>query len=330
MGKIHKPRAGSLQFWPRKRAAKHLPRVNWKPLENKYKAHKGILGFICYKAGMARVLARDLTPDSMTKNKQIILPCTVLEVPPIKILSVRFYKQDSSGLKVATEVLAENLDKELKRKIKIPKEKESIKDKLEKLEKEINDYATIRVLVYSLVKKTKIKKTPDIAEIGLGGTIEEKFEFIKNNINKEINFKDFFKENQLIDVRGVTKGKGFAGPVKRFGIALKPHKTEKGRRRPGSLGPWHPARVTFRVAQAGQLGFFTRTHFNQKILDIGKGEDLHKNIPYFDHFGLITTEYVIVKGSVQGPQKRAILLTMPLRETKKRKKENFEVLKILK
>ncbi|MEM2089936.1 MAG: 50S ribosomal protein L3 [Candidatus Pacearchaeota archaeon] len=326
MGKIHKPRAGSLQFWPRKRAKKQLPRVNWKAIEKK---HSGLLGFIGYKAGMLSAIVQDLTPDSMTKNKQIILPCTALEVPPIKILGVRFYKETPFGLRVATEVLADNLDKELKRKIKIPKEKGSAKEKLESLEKELNSYASIRLLVYSLVKKTKIKKTPDIAEIGLGGPIQEKFEFVKNNINKELSFKDFFKKNQLVDVRGVTKGKGLAGPVKRFGISLKAHKTEKGRRRPGSLGPWHPARVTFRVAQAGQLGFFTRVSYNQKIIDIGKGEELHKSIPFFHHFGKINTDYVIIKGSVQGPPKRAILLTMPLRETKKRKKENFEIIKIL-
>ena len=36
-----RPRFGSLQFWPRKRARKYLPSVNWKPINS-----EGILGFI--------------------------------------------------------------------------------------------------------------------------------------------------------------------------------------------------------------------------------------------------------------------------------------------
>ena len=125
--------------------------------------------------------------------------------------------------------------------------------------------------------------------------------------------------------RGLTKGQGFSGPVKRFGITLKSHKSEKGRRRPGSLGPWHPARVTFRVPMAGQLGMFTRVVYNSKILDLGKSEDKFKNIK---NFGDVKTDYIIVTGSVQGPAKRQLLITAPLRESKKQTKKNYELLEI--
>ena len=57
------------------------------------------------------------------------------------------------------------------------------------------------------------------------------------------------------------------GPVKRFGISLKFHKSEKGVRRPGSLAPWHPARVTFRTPNMGQTGFFTRVSYNNLIME---------------------------------------------------------------
>ena len=60
--------------------------------------------------------------------------------------------------------------------------------------------------------------------------IEEKIKFIKENLGKEISVSDIFENGQLIDFRGLTKGKGFSGPVKRFGISLKSHKSEKGRR----------------------------------------------------------------------------------------------------
>ncbi len=59
------PRKGSLQFWPRKRVNKFLPRVNW----NSIKSGKNLKGFICYKAGMCSAYVKDNTPASMTKGK---------------------------------------------------------------------------------------------------------------------------------------------------------------------------------------------------------------------------------------------------------------------
>ena len=109
------PRKGSLQFWPRKRANKFLPRVNWGAIPSD--KSKNLKGFICYKAGMASAYVKDNTPDSMTKDKPITIPVTILECPSIKIFSVRFYKNN----KVSKDILAETLDKELKRKVKIPK-----------------------------------------------------------------------------------------------------------------------------------------------------------------------------------------------------------------
>ena len=157
------------------------------------------------------------------------------------------------------DIIAENLDRELKKKIKFPKNK---KKNIE----EVKDYDEVRAVCYSVVKKTNLKKSPDISEIGLSGTIEEKINFIKNNLGKEINIMDVIENGQIIDLRGLTTGKGLQGPVKRFGIQLKSHKSEKGQRRPGSIGPWHPAHTTFRAPMAGQLGMFTRTTYNNSIL----------------------------------------------------------------
>lgn len=303
------PRKGSLQFWPRKKAAKFLPSVNWDAINS----GKTLKGFICYKAGMISGYVKDNTPDSMTKGKNIIIPLTILECPALKIFSIRFYNNN----KVIGEVLAPNLDKELKRRVKIPK-------KYEKNIEDIKDYEDVRVICYSLVKKTGLKKKPDLVELGLNGNIEEKINFIKEKLGKEISVSEIFEKDQLIDLRGLTKGKGFSGPVKRFGITLKFHKSEKGQRRPGSLGPWHPARVTFKAPMAGQLGMFTRAIYNSKIVELGKASD--KEIKNIKNFGNIKTDYVLVKGSVQGPSKRQLIITAPLRETKKTKKQNYELL----
>ncbi len=316
-----RPRKGSLQFWPRKRINKFLPSVNWKAINSE----KKLKGFVGYKAGMVSVELKDLTKNSMTKDKKIIIPATVLECPKLKIFSVRFYK---NGI-VAKDVLVEQLDKELKKKIKIPK-KNALLGVPKKLELEGKDYDDVSVIAYTIVKKTGIKKKPDLAEIGISGNnVEEKLNFVKENLNKEIGILDYFNSGDLIDLRGLTKGKGFQGPVKRFGITLKSHKSEKGVRRPGNVGPWHPARVIFRVPMAGQLGMFTRVHYNQKILLIGNDEEIKNKLKSIKNYGDIKTDYVIVAGSVQGSAKRQLLITASLRKSKMSAKKNYEFGRIL-
>lgn len=317
MGNISRPRRGSLQYYPRKRANKLLPSVNWKGINEK-NSDKKLLGFIGYKVGMKSAFVKDNTNDSMTKNKRISVPSTVIECPPLKILSTRFYKNRI----VLGEVLNDKLDKELKRKIKIPK---TVKKKFD----DFKDYDDIRIIVYSQVSKTSIKKKPDITELALGGSKESKLEFVKNHLNKEIHVNEAFGDSQLIDVRGVTKGKGTQGPVKRFGITLRSHKAEKGVRKVGSIGPWHPAHVSFRVPMAGQMGFFTRATYNNKI--IGVGNITNNNInpsAGFKRFGQIKTDYLILRGSIQGPTKRQLILTQPLRKTKKQDKLNYEFIEL--
>ena len=184
----------------------------------------------------------------------------------------------------------------------------------------------MRVIVYSIPKQAGIKKTPDLIELGI--TAEDKLAYVKELIGKEITMQELLK-TKSVDVRGLTRGKGFSGPVKRFGITLKSHKSEKGRRRPGSIGPWHPAHVNFRVPMAGQLGMFTRVHYNLNVIDSGSisEKDINKKNG-FRHYGNLKTNYLILRGSVQGSVKRQILITTPLRLNKKQGKKDFEFLEL--
>jgi len=313
MPRIHRPRYGSMRFWPRKRSARILPDVNWEAIKTEEKGPKGFIG---YKVGMISVLVKDDTPDSMTKGKKITLPATIIECPELKIFSIRAYKNN----KVEGEVVVSN-DKELKRIVRVPK---TIK-KIEDLKNEFDD---LRVIVYSDLKNKLFKKTPDLVELGLNGTKEEKLAFVKEKIGKGIKASEVFSE-KLLDVRGVTKGYGLQGPVRRFGISLKQHKSEKGVRRPGSLGPWHPARVTFRVPQAGQTGFHTRVVYNSLILtkeNISKKEITPS--AGFHKYGKLKGDYLILAGSIQGPAKRQLLLTKALRAPKSKLKKKYEVIEL--
>ena len=315
-------RHGSLQFYPRKRADRILPSVNWNSvLETKDKP--GLLGFIGYKVGMSSAYVKDNTPNSMTKGKKIIIPVTIIECPTLKIFSVRFYKNK----KVVGEILNQSLDKELKRKLKLPNE---YRGKIESFKKDFDD---LRVIAYTQVKKTGIKKSPDILEIGLAGSKEEKLNFAKENFSREISIKDFLTEdimkNAVVDIRGVTTGKGNQGTTKRFGTNLRAHKSEKGVRGPGSGGPWHPSRVEFSQPMPGQMGYFTRTVLNNKII---LSENISKNNinpeQGFKHYGKIKNDFLILFGSVQGPTKRQLIITPSYRQSKPQSKKNYEFLEL--
>jgi large subunit ribosomal protein L3 len=321
MAKINRPRHGSLQFYPRSRASKIIPSANWKFIQEYAEKSdiKGVLGFLGYKVGMVSCLVKNNTKDSLTKNKQMIVPATIIEIPGIKVLSIRLIKDKM----VKREIKAENIEKELKRKIKFPKKLE--KPDLDKIKKE--DYDDLRLVCYSLARKT-FKKTPDIFEIGIGGNLEEKITKAKELLGKEIPVSEFFKKNMIVDSYGLTRGKGTQGPMKRFGTQKRPHKSEKGVRNPGSLGPWHPAKVRFSAPIAGQLGFFTRVQHNNKVIEIQEKNFENLNKPGFRSYGIIKNPYILIKGSLQGSKKRALLLTISPRPTKEITKQNFELLKV--
>ena len=317
MSKSSRPRSGSLQFYPRKRASKILPSVNWNPISSQIK-EQGLLGFIVYKVGMATAIVKDNTEKSMTKNKRITIPVTILEAPNMKIFSVRFYKNK----KPITDLIISN-DKELKRKLKIPEQPK-------KLDRIPEDYNDIRVIVHSIPKQTSIKKTPDLIELAIQSANKEtKLELVKSLLSKDISLSDFLKY-ELLDTHGLTKGKGIQGPVKRFGVSLRHHKSEKGVRKVGSIGPWHPAHVSFRVPMAGQLGFFSRINYNNKLITSNniKEKDINPKSG-FNHYGKIKTSYIILNGSTQGPPKRQILITPSFRPTKHQLKKKYEFIELI-
>ena len=312
--KRSRSRHGSLQYYPRKKARKFTPSVHWKTVSFD---SSGLLGFLAYKVGMATALVRDNTDKIMTSKKQIAIPVTVLEAPNMKVLSVRLYK---NGV-VLKDIVVSN-DKELKRKIRVPSSINNLEN--------LPEFDDLRVVLYSLVKQTEIKKTPDIVEVAIRADNKEaKLEYAKKIIGEELGFENFVKA-KLVDVRGVTRGKGIQGPVKRFGITLRQHKSEKGIRKVGSIGPWHPAHVMFRVPIAGQMGLNTRVTLNNQVITYGKISEKNINPKSgFKNYGNIKENYIIINGSLQGPAKRELLLTPSYRPTKEQTKRKLEFMEVL-
>jgi large subunit ribosomal protein L3 len=307
MPNIRNPRSGSMQFWPRKRSKRVYARVkSWAKVKD-----AKLLGFAGYKVGMTHAIIIDNKQKSITKGQEISCPITVIECPPLKSASIRFYKKTIDGLKVVSEIFAENLDKELKRKIIMPK---SVKKKIE----DIKEYDDITLLVYTQPKLTGIgRKKPEIFEIGLGGNKEDKLKFAQEKLGKEIPITEVFEPGQQMDIHAVTTGKGFQGPVKRFGISLRQKKSEKSVRNPGSLGGWSAqGHVMYRVAHAGKMGYHKRTDYNKILLQINdKPEEVNRK-GGFGKYGLVKNTYILVSGSVAGPKKRIIRFNTAIRPNK--------------
>ena len=312
MANIRQPRHGSMQFWHRKRARSERTRVRyWNESKNVLP-----LGFAGYKVAMTHVMLVDNRKTTPTKGETVAMPVTIVECPPLKVFGLRVYKNSYQSIIAAMDVISDTLDKQLSRAIELPK-KGKYAEKLASVEKDLDNYSNVTLLAHTQPYLCGFgKKKPEIFELAVGGkNIKEKFAFIKDHIGKDLHVDQVFKEGQQVDIHAVTKGKGYQGPVKRFGVPIRGHKSEKTKRGPGSLGAWNAqAHMTYRVAHAGQMGYHTRTEYNKWLVKITKnGPELNPKSG-FKYYGIIRNPVVLIKGSVAGPAKRLIRFNQATRK----------------
>ena len=315
MPSTHNPRRGTMQFWPRKRASRLTARVRtWAPSKEAKP-----LGFPGYKAGMTHVVVADKRQHSLTKGEEIPFPVTVIECPPIKVVAISFYANAYGGIRLANTILAPSLDKNVRRAFPIPKKYDKTLDSVK-----VEDLVDVRLLVVTQPHLINMKKTPEPIELSLGGSNDDKITYAKSVLGKEINVNDVFAEGNLLDAHSVTKGKGTQGPVKRFGVQIRSHKSQGTRRGPGNLGAWGANR-SWTVARAGQTGLHRRTEFNKWLLKIGTNPEEIAVKGGFKRYGEISAKYVLVKGSIGGPAKRLITLTNAIRPDKRVPKQALAI-----
>ncbi|MFH1521222.1 MAG: 50S ribosomal protein L3 [Candidatus Micrarchaeota archaeon] len=298
MTDIRRPRRGSMAHRPRKRAANQNARVHWQSLVD-----KRVLGFAGYKVGMTHVSYVDDT-ESPTKGQEIVSAATIIEVPPLIVYGVRCYDHNSSIGDIITS------DEKV---LKLAGFKKPTKPK------EINPDSVedARLLVFAMPSKTRIgKKHIEKMEIGCGGKDnKEKLEYCKTLLGKELKVADVFKTGEQVDVVSISIGKGWQGPVKRFGISIQRRKATGKRRHVGTLGQWHPAYVLYTVPQAGQTGYHKRTELNKRILKISQKPEEINPSSGFPQYGFVKNDFVILKGSIPGPAKRLVKLRLAVRPT---------------
>ncbi|KAL7418905.1 60S ribosomal protein L3 [Cryptotrichosporon argae] len=340
--KYEEPRSGSLAFLPRKRAARHRGRVKAFPKDDAKKPVH-LTAFMGYKAGMTHVV-RDLDrPGSKMHKREVVEAVTVVETPPLVVVGVVGYVETPRGLRSLTTVWAEHLSDEVKRRFYknwyrskkkaftryAKKHSESSGQSVARELERIKKYCTVvRVLAHTQLSKTGLKqKKAHLMEIQVnGGSVADKVEFAKSHFEKTVEVGSVFEQDECIDVIAVTKGHGYEGVIARWGVTRLPRKTHRGLRKVACIGAWHPSKVMFSVARAGQDGYHHRTTINHKIYRIANGSDENSGSTDFDltkksinpmggwpHYPLVRNEFVMLKGAIPGTKKRVITLRKALR-----------------
>lgn len=316
--KYSAPRRGSMAFYPRVRARSLESRIrSWAdPKLEK----SSLLGFAGYKVTNLNVLSVDDREKTPNFGKNVMNSSTLIATPPLKIIGIRAYTETTYGRNAVFDAFAKDSNKFLSKKAPF-KFKEG---KLEEINSHIDKIKHVVAVVSSYPNSASLsQKKPFVWEIPIGGKdTKSKIDYVVNNFGKQVNIKDVFEAGQFIDISAITRGKGVEGPITRFGVKRKQHKSRKSVRALGTLGPISPAVVTYTVPRQGQRGFHQRTEYNKRILIISnsdKDSDFQINPKGgFDHYGLVKNDYIIVKGSVAGVPKRLIKMRFPIRSMSKK------------
>lgn len=339
--KFEHPRCGSLGFSPRKRCRRGRGKVKAFPRDDPTKPPH-LTAFIGFKAGCTHILREVDKPGSKLHKKETCEAVTIIEAPPMVVVGVTGYIKTPRGLRTLNTVWAAQLSEEVKRRFyknfsaskkkaftkyakKYTDGKKTIEAELEQLKKHC---VAIRVLAHTQVKKLGFgQKKAQLMEIQInGGTVAQKVDFAYGLFEKQVSVDAVFQTNEMIDTIAITKGHGTQGVVQRWGVTRLPRKTHRGLRKVACVGAWHPARVKWTVARAGQMGFFHRTEINKKIYKIGKkGEASHSAATEYDvtakpitpmggfpQYGVVNEDFLMIKGAVPGTKKRAITLRRSL------------------
>ncbi len=309
-------RHGSLQYYPRKRAATQKAVFRSYPELSLDKPT--LVAFPGYKAGMVHVLMREDRPGKPNLGQQVVLASTVIETPPIEVVGLRAYKEDHYGLKPLVTAVRIGRDDPISRTLTLGKGVDNMEATLPKLESNRNQVSEVRVLAYTRPDLAGIhKKKPEFLEIPVkGGEMDDRISLALSLVGSQVKVSSVFKAGQLVDLTAVTKGHGWQGVVRRFGVELLRHKAGKGRWRIGSLGSRHPPYVTWRVPRAGQTGYHKRTEYNKRILmleDLSDGGIDLTPKGGFRSYGVLRSQYLLISGSVPGPAKRFVFIRHPIR-----------------
>ena len=201
---------------------------------------------------MKGILGRKVGMTEKFTTDGRVIPVTVIEVEPNVITQIKTVENDGYNA-----IQLGVVDKKENRATK----------------SEIGHAKKAGVAPKRFLKEIRVE---DVAQYELGSTIKA----------------DTFEVGEKVDVTGTSKGKGFAGVIKRHNQSRGPE-THGSRyhRRPGSMGTMRPMRVLKGKKLAGHMGCETVTIQNLEIIDVN-----------------IVDNYILVSGNVPGAKNSLVLI----------------------
>ncbi|MGM0855282.1 MAG: 50S ribosomal protein L3 [Bacillota bacterium] len=165
---------------------------------------------------------------------------------------------------------------------------------LQKKSIDVDGYEAIQVGFED--KREKLSNKPERGHVAKAETAPKRFireirgvNVEEYEVGQEVKV-DIFAAGEIVDVTGVSKGKGFQGAIKRHNQSRGPMSHgSRYHRRPGSMGPVDPNRVFKGKLLPGRMGGEQITIQNLEIVKI----DADRNL-------------ILVKGNVPGPKKQLI------------------------
>lgn len=147
-------------------------------------------------------------------------------------------------------------------------------------------------------KKNKVNK-PEIGHAQKANTNPKRFvkefageDMMAFEVGQEVK-GNIFKEGEIVDATGVSKGKGYAGAIKRHGFSIGPKAHGSGYHRGnGSMGSIDAARVKKGKKMAGRMGGVVKTVQNLQVVKV----DLERNV-------------LLIRGSIPGPNKSYVIIS---------------------
>ena len=292
--------SSSRQFWQRRRAQRRLPRLRSANMAHGEPKATGIIGF---KAGMMQLTVID-DSESPTKQREINRAVTIIEIPKIEVYGIRLYKRDkvSGYIESAGEILAPDVAQRAGAKnTQKSKKADSVN---------IEEYDDVSLLAVAFPKTTNTQQNHiQRFEIKVAGKdTKSKMGFCSTMLGKELKAEEVFKAGQYVDVVSITKGHGWQGVIKRFGVQRQDHKASQKIRHVGTLGAYSQAKVMYTVPQAGQMGFHYRTEKNKRVLKISGASDASavNKKSGFKNYGAVRGNFIVIDGSIPGPAHRLV------------------------
>jgi len=273
-----------------------------------------LLGYAGFKVGCIQIVSIDDREKTPNHGKQLVSLGTVVATPPISVIGIRGYYEDIDGAHALFDVYSNDMPKEVSRLFTLkPKD-----GTLEKAEKMLNRASELFAIVAVLPNTAGIsQKKPYVFEVAVkGGDLKKQFDFLKSLFGKQVKVEEVFELGSSVDVASITKGKGWEGPITRWGVKKKQHKSRKSVRALGTLGPISPSSIMYTVPRAGQRGFHQRVEYNKRIMIMSNTDkDDFKINPSggYKHYGFVSGDFVVLKGSVPGTYRRLVKLRTQVR-----------------